>query len=121
MQNPTKFTIVVTSLFNLVISSFPNVMFYHVYEQRCSSLFVHQAMNSLFQHAWTSLSTTLFKLASSTMFKPVNNTVRSSWPAQPCSILSTGKNKQCVFMCVYVHVGLNEGLSIMNNNDLLWN
>ena len=49
------------------------------------------------------LSTTLFKLASSTMFKPVNNTVQagqlnhvqacqqhcSTWPAQPCSSLST--------------------------------
>ena len=29
-------------------------------------------INSLFQHARTSLSTTLFKLASPTMFKPVN-------------------------------------------------
>ena len=38
------------------------------FQQRCSSLFVHQAMNSLFQHTWT----TLFKLASSTMFKSVN-------------------------------------------------
>ena len=42
------------------------------FQQRCSSLFVHQAMNTLFQHAWTSLSTTLFKLASSTMSKHVN-------------------------------------------------
>ena len=88
------------------------------FQQRCSSLFVHQAMNSLFQHAWTSLSTTMFKLASSTMFKPVNNHVQacqlnhvqagqlnhvqacqqpcSNWPAQPCSSLSTGKNKLCV-------------------------
>ena len=55
-------------------------MFYHVwttlliyhmmewFQQRCPItliLFVHQAMNSLFQHAWTSLSTTMFKLASS--------------------------------------------------------
>ena len=43
------------------------------FQQRCSSLFVHQAMNSLFQHAWTTMfklaSSTTFKLASSTMFK----------------------------------------------------
>ena len=110
--------------------SFPDNMFYHVwttllpdlswwFQQRCSSLFVYLAMNSLFQHAWTSLSITLFKLASSTnveayqqhmfklasstMFKPVNNHVQagqlnhvqacqqlcSSLSAQPCSSLST--------------------------------
>ena len=28
------------------------------FQQLCPSLFVHQAMNSLFQHAWTSLSKT---------------------------------------------------------------
>ena len=42
------------------------------FQQHCPNLFVHQAMNSLFQHAWISLSTTMFKLASSTMFIPVN-------------------------------------------------
>ena len=42
------------------------------FKQHYSSLFVRQAINSVFQHAWTSLSTTMFKLASSTMFKPVN-------------------------------------------------
>ena len=47
------------------------------FQQRCSSLFVHQAMNSLFQHAWTSLSRTMFKLASSTMFKPVNRQIQA--------------------------------------------
>ena len=58
-------------------------MFYHAWtmlliyddgsmQQRCSSLFVHQAMNNLFQHTWTILSTTLFNPASWTMFKPVN-------------------------------------------------
>ena len=52
------------------------------FQQRSSNLLFHQAMNSLFQHAWTSLSTTLFKLASSTMSKPVNS-----------------KNKLCVFTC----------------------
>ena len=62
----------------------------------------------------SSLSITTFKLASSTMFKPVNNHVKagqlnhveacqkpcSSWIAQPCSSLSTSKNKLCIFMCV---------------------
>ena len=45
------------------------------FQQRCSSLFVHQAINSLFQHAWTSLSTTLFKLANSTLFKLASSTM----------------------------------------------
>ena len=31
----------------------------------------------------------MFRLASSTMFKPVNNHACSSWPVQPCSSLST--------------------------------
>ena len=86
LDTTTKFMVVVTSLFNLVMSSLPDNMYHHAwtwlsvdlswwFQQRCSSLFVHQAMNSLFQHASasiTSLSTTMFKLASSTMFKPVN-------------------------------------------------
>ena len=77
-----KFMVVVTSLFNPVISSFPDNMFYHacmnmgvalsrLFQQRLS-LFVHQAMNSLFQHAWTSLSTTMFKLSSSTWINIVH-------------------------------------------------
>ena len=55
------------------------------------------------QRAWTSLSAAMFKLASSTMSKPVNNTVQagqlnhvqacqqhcSIWPAQPWTSLST--------------------------------
>ena len=45
------------------------------FKQRCSSLFVHQAMNSLFQQPWASLSTTMFKLASSTMFKLASSTM----------------------------------------------
>ena len=80
LDTTTKF-MVVTLLFNIVSSSFPDNMTYMNmtvdlswwFQQRCSSLFVHQAMNSLFQHAAsTSLSATMFKLASSTMFKPVN-------------------------------------------------
>ena len=52
----TKF-ILTTLPFNLVISSFPDnmLLIYHDsdqwFQQRCSSLFVHHAMNSLFQHA----------------------------------------------------------------------
>ena len=59
IQQPSSSVIVVTSLFNLVISSFPDNMFYRMnnavdlswwFQQRCSSLLVHQAVNSLFQH-----------------------------------------------------------------------
>ena len=81
--NTTKFMVLVTSLSNCVISSFPDNMFYHAwtcmtvdlswwFQQRCSSLFVHQPRKNLFQYASTSLSTTMFKLASSTMFELVN-------------------------------------------------
>ena len=60
-----KYNNLVTSLFNLLILIIP---WEHVlpcmnmavnlscFQQLCSSLFVHQAMNTLFQHAWTSLS-----------------------------------------------------------------
>ena len=77
-------------------------------QQRCSSWPAQPC---------SSLSTTLFKLASSTMFKIVNNHVQagqlnhvqacqqpcSSWPAQPCPSLSTGK-KQAVrfYVCKVV-------------------
>ena len=76
MQSPTWYNNQVHSCCNIA------VQFYHVWtwlliyhdgsNNVVQILFVHQAMNSLFQHAWTSLSTTLFKLANSTMFKPVN-------------------------------------------------
>ena len=95
----SKFMVVVASLFNLVISSFYHagtwLLIYHDrwFQQNCSSLFVHQAMNSLFQHAWTSLSTTLFNNIN------ICNKHCSSWPAQLCSSLSTGKNKLCVLTC----------------------
>ena len=121
-------TVVVTSLFNLVISSFPDNMFYHAWTwlliyhygsnnvvQVCSFIKPWTVCPNMHEQAcqqhcssWpaqscTSLSTTMFKLASSTMFKPVNNTVQagqlnhvqacqqpcSSWPAQPCTSLST--------------------------------
>ena len=73
----TKFMVVVTSLFNLVISSFPD-MLYHVWTtlliyndgsdnvvQLCSFI---KPWSLRSEHAWTSLSTTLFKLACSTRF-----------------------------------------------------
>ena len=65
------------------------------FQQRCSSLFVHQATSSLFQHAWTSLSTTLLKLHGQLQ-------ACSSSPAQPCSSLSTRK-KQAVrfYVCIW--------------------
>ena len=56
------------------------------FQQRCSSLFVHQAMNNLFQHAWTD--------------EQACQQPCSSCPAQPGSSPSTGKNKLCVFTCV---------------------
>ena len=57
LDTTTKFMVVVTSLFKLVISSFPDNMSYLVwtwlliyhdgrwFQQRCSCLFVHQALN----------------------------------------------------------------------------
>ena len=80
---------------------------------------VNNTVQACPQHC-PSLSTTIFKLASSTMFKPVNNTVQACqqhYPkpcpqhcpslsttifklAQPCSSLSTRKNKLCIFTCV---------------------
>ena len=76
-----------------------------------------QAMNCLFQHAWT-------------MFKPVNNHVqarqlnhvqvcqqpRSSWPAQRCSRLPIGKNKLCGFTCVGIYFNLIYPTITTNSN-----
>ena len=86
MQNPTWYNNQVHGCRNITVQSYYFIIpWQHVvscvnmavdlswwFQQHCSSLFVHRAMNSLFQHAWTSLSTTMFKLASSTMFNPVN-------------------------------------------------
>ena len=136
--------VVVTSLFNLVISSFPDNMLYHVWTwlliyrdgsnnvvQVCSFIKPWTVCSNMHEQAcqqpclnWpaqpcSSLSTT--------MFKPVNNYVQagqlnrhvqacqqpcSRWPAQPCSSLSTTRmfkmasstmfkpvNKLCVFTC----------------------
>ena len=84
--------VVVTSLFNFGISSFPDNM---------DMLFKTVRSPSHEQSIPTCLN------------KPVNNTgwpaqscsswlaqSCSSWPAQSCSSLTTGKNKLCVFTCV---------------------
>ena len=88
-----------------------------MHEQRC--WFIMMVPTTLFkpvrsssheqsvQHAWTSLWTTMFRLASSTMLKPVNNHVQagqlnhvqacqtcSGWPAQPCLSLWTTMHVQ---------------------------
>ena len=95
--------VVVTSLFNLVISSFPDNMFYHAwmhecmavdlswwFQQHCSSLFVHQTMDSLFRHAWTDEQAC----------------------QQPCSNLSTSKNKLFlrVYLILYEHFQCHRNL-----------
>ena len=122
LDTTTKFMVVVTSLFNLVISSFADNMFYHVwtwlliyndawFQQRCSSLFVHQAMqNSLFQHAWTSLSTTIFK--------PVNRQNKlcvcfylcSNHHRSPVSLLAyliDNNNRICIFAYLFLWARIN--------------
>ena len=129
LDTTAKFMIVVTSLFNLVISSFhvttcsivyeQRCWFYDLswwFQQRCSSLFVRQAMNSLFQHAWTSLSTTMFKLASSTMFKlasstmfkPVSSTMfklgSSTMFKLASSTMFKPVNRQQQAVCLYVNL-----------------
>ena len=138
-QNAFNPSLVVTSLFNLVISSYPDNMFYHAW----TWLLVYDGSTA-----------TLFKSVPTCMNKPVNNTVQagqhnlvqacqcsslavnntvqagqlnlvqacqqhcSTWPAQPCSScqcssLSTGKNKVCDFTCVYWHGRFHETFSCL--------
>ena len=92
MQNPTWYNNQIHGCCNIAVQScYFIILWQHVlscmnmavdlswwFQQRCSSLFVHQAMNSLFQHARTSLSTTLFKLASSSMFNLASSTMFKS-------------------------------------------
>ena len=108
----TRFMVVVTSLFNLVISSFADNMFYRVwtwlliYDDGSNNVVQVCSFNkswSLFQHAWKNLSTTHVQAGQLNHVKSDNNTVQagqfnhvqacqqhcSSWPAQPCSSLST--------------------------------
>ena len=93
-QATTKFMVVVTSLFNPVISSFPDNMFYHAWT---TLLIYHNGSNNvvqvcLFIKPWT---------VRSNMHGQACQQPCSSWPAQPCSRLSTGKNKLCVLR-VYI-------------------
>ena len=90
LRTTTKFMIVVTWLFNVVISSFPDNMFYHVWTWL---LIYHDCSNNVVQvcsfiKPWT---------VCSNMHKKACQQHCSSWPAQPCSSLSTGKNKLCIF------------------------
>ena len=99
-QATTKFMVVVTLLFNPVISSLSDNMFYHawttlliyhdgsnnVYKSVCSSSHeqpVPTCMNKpVNNHVQAVTSSTMFKLASSTMFKPVNNHVQDCQQAK---------------------------------------
>ena len=78
LDTTTKFMVVVTSLFNLVVSSFPDNMFYHV---RIWLLIYHDGSNNVVQvcsfiKPWT---------VCSNMHEQVCQQHCSSWPAQPCS------------------------------------
>ena len=117
MQNPTWYNNQVHGCCNMVvIPSFPDNMFYHVYE--CGCWFITMVPTTLFKSVRSSSHE---QSVPTCMNKPVNNHVQagllnhvqtcqqhcsswptqpcSSWPAQPCSSLSTGKNKLCV-VCV---------------------
>ena len=89
----TKFMVVVTLLFNVVISSFSDNMFYHEWTWL---LIYHDDSNNGVQvcsiiKPWT---------VCSNMHEQACQQPCSSWPAQPCSSLSTGKNKLCGFTCI---------------------
>ena len=101
MQNPTWYNNQVHGCCNIAVQScYFIIPWQHVqscmnmavdlspwFQQHCSSLFVHQAMNSLFQHAWTSLSTTMHVQAGQ-----LNH-------VQACQQAKTS----CVFLRVYVY------------------
>ena len=101
LDTTTKFVVVATSLFNVVISSIPHNMFYHA---RTWLLIYHSGSKNVVQvcsfiKPWTVCSNMHERACqqhcSSWPAQPC-----SSWPAQPCSRLSTGKNKMRVFACV---------------------
>ena len=103
LDTTTKFMVVVTSLFNLVISSLPDNMFYHAWTWL---LIYHDGSNNVVQvcsfiKPWT---------VCSNMHEQACQQPCSSWPAQPCSSLSTGKNKLCVFTCVAQESGYLTGV-----------
>ena len=114
----TKFMVVVTSLFNLVISSFPDNMFYHAWTWL---LIYHDGSNDVVQvcsfikRPWT---------VCSNMHEKACQQHFSSWPpAQPCSSLSTGKNKLCIFIQrtfkIMKKINLKFFLRPVSNVDLL--
>ena len=87
MQNPTWYNNQVHGCCNIAVQScYFIIPWQHVlscmnmavdlswwFQQRCSSLFVHVLMFRVFMYSVpTCMSTTLFKLASSTMLKPFN-------------------------------------------------
>ena len=89
----TKFMIVVTSLFNLVILSFTDNMFHHVWTWL---LIYHDGSDNVVQvcsfiKPWT---------VCSNMHQQACQQQCTSWPVPPCSSLSTGKYRLFVFTCV---------------------
>ena len=85
----TKFMVVVTSQFNLVISSFPDNMFYHAWTWL---LIYHNGSNNVvqacsFMKPWT---------VCSNMHEQAGQQPCSSWPAQPRSSMWTNRQKQAV-------------------------
>ena len=84
LDTTTKFMAVVTSLFNLVISSFPDNMYYHVWTWL---LIYHDGSNNVVQVC--------------SFIKPwtVCSNMHEQACQQPCSNW-TSSNKLCVFTCV---------------------
>ena len=93
--------VIVTSLFNLVISSFPDNMFYHVWT---TLLIYHDGSNSVvqvcsFNKPWT---------VCSNMHEQTCQQHCSSWPAQPCSRWPSGHGFGCASYvqpaCLYLEI-----------------
>ena len=80
LDTTTKFMVVVTSLFNLVISSFPDNMFYHVWTWL---LIYHDGSNNVVQVC----SFIKPRTVCSNMHEQACQQPCSSWPAQPFSSL----------------------------------
>ena len=107
----TKFMVVVTSVFNLVISSFPDSMFYHVWTWL---LIYHDGSNNVVQVC--SFIKPIEQSVPTCMNKPVNDTVCSSWPVQPCSSQFQQETSYAILIYKYIlHVSnkLNLKLNIL--------
>ena len=124
LDTTTKFMVVVTSLFNLVISSFPDNMYYHawtwllVYHDGSNNIVHYKSVRSSSheQSVPTCMNkpvnnTVYFKLANSTMFKLANSTMFKLASStmfnhiQPCSAQLCSQACQlaktsCAFLCV---------------------